>query len=171
MDFFSVGKFCIALTAVLGVNFLAMAGKSSCFSNKKGSDEISPPHCGCSDKLCCCNARSALCSVEEKCCHLAKDGLCKPIPGATLFSGAGKLHIHANIDVGFGNYLTIRGRGAGLSWNRGIPLKNEGTNRWSWSAFSLEGIEFKLLLNDGKWEIGCNHTCCGGATLEITPKF
>jgi hypothetical protein len=92
--------------------------------------------------------------------------------GTTVIAGVGKLHVIAKIDVGFGNFITIRGRGAGLSWHRGQPLKNEGHDTWRWGGFSLEGgIEFKLLINDNQWECGCNHTCCGGAIFEFSPKF
>ncbi|MDR2576433.1 MAG: hypothetical protein LBC42_00035 [Puniceicoccales bacterium] len=123
--------------------------------------------------LCCCGVSHSICSVEEKCTQLARENDCgKVLSCQTIIAGVGKLTIVAKIDVGYGNWLTIRGRGAGLTWDKGQVMKNEGPNRWSWGGFSLEGgIEFKVLINDRQWECGCNHTCCGGARLEIAPKF
>jgi hypothetical protein len=78
--------------------------------------------------------------------------------------------ITAHIDVGFGNWLTVRGHGAGLSWNRGISLKNEGPGEWSWESSGCGKVEFKLLLNDVLWERGDNHICCENF-FDLVPHF
>ncbi|MDR1435833.1 MAG: hypothetical protein LBI39_01325 [Puniceicoccales bacterium] len=79
-------------------------------------------------------------------------------------------YVVANVDVGFGNWLTIRGRGAGLSWSNGVALKNDGPSKWSWKSEIPGEIEFKLLLNDALWERGENHIT-RGKMISISPKF
>ncbi|MDR2667810.1 MAG: hypothetical protein LBB38_02100 [Puniceicoccales bacterium] len=78
--------------------------------------------------------------------------------------------IVANIDVGFGNWLTIRGHGGGLSWERGIALENNGPSEWSLTIKPTGKIEFKLLLNDVLWERGDNHIC-NGNSITVVPSF
>ncbi|MDR2664638.1 MAG: hypothetical protein LBB14_03925 [Puniceicoccales bacterium] len=94
-------------------------------------------------------------------CELFEGKLCSAIDPASL-------RIVARANVGWGNWLAIRGRGAGLRWDRGIPLKNEGPDTWSWEG---EGpVECKLLLNDVLWERGENHIC-HGPRAEVSPNF
>jgi len=80
--------------------------------------------------------------------------------------------IEAFIDVGFGNRLTLRGEGAGLSWERGLTLNCIGSAEW---AITLEGAEsplaFKFLLNDEQWSVGENYTLAPGKTGAFTPEF
>src|SRR5512136_2511305 len=42
--------------------------------------------------------------------------------------------IEAKINVGFGNSLFIRGQGAQLSWDKGLPLKCTDSSTWIWST-------------------------------------
>jgi hypothetical protein len=75
-------------------------------------------------------------------------------------------------DVGFQNHLTIRGKGANLSWTKGIPLKNKGSDEWVWetdAAFS--SLEYKVLINDYHYEEGENHLLKQGQTVHYTPRF
>jgi hypothetical protein len=75
-------------------------------------------------------------------------------------------------DVGFNNSFYIRGRGAGLSWDRGILLKNVGPDEWIWEPTqSFNECEFKILINDQNYEAGDNHHFVCGAALEYTPRF
>lgn len=75
-------------------------------------------------------------------------------------------------DVGFGNQLFIRGKGAGLSWEKGIPLKNTKTDEWIWeSPLSFTTCEFKILLNDTQYELGDNHPLLCGSSIQYTPQF
>jgi hypothetical protein len=108
-------------------------------------------------------------SVQETHRLLQKAGKCEPLsfPAAV----PANLHIVAHIDVGFGNWLTIRGQGAGLSWNWGTSLRNEGPNRWVWDG--VGPIEYKLLLNDVLWERGENRVYDGvvDRTAEAVPHF
>ncbi len=78
----------------------------------------------------------------------------------------------AKIDVGLGNILTVRGEGAGLSWETGSPMTCNGTNEWTWSTnVATSGIVFKYLLNDEIWMDGDNLTVAAGATSISSPTF
>jgi len=79
--------------------------------------------------------------------------------------------IEAHIDVGFGNQLFVRGQGAGLSWDHGVPLKNVDQQTWQWSAVAKDKLTFKLLLNDSIWAQGADVTAAPGQKVEITPNF
>ena len=79
--------------------------------------------------------------------------------------------IEAHVDVGFGNQLFVRGQGAGLSWERGVPLKNVGPQTWQWTAVATGKLTFKLLLNDAVWAQGADVTAAPGQKLEVTPNF
>jgi hypothetical protein len=76
-------------------------------------------------------------------------------------------------DVGFGNSLSIRGQGApGLSWDKGITLKNIKSNEWLLEiTTSFTHAEFKVLINDKIYELGPNHTVKCGANLQYSPQF
>ena len=79
--------------------------------------------------------------------------------------------IEAHIDVGFGNQLFVRGQGAGLSWDKGMPLKNVDAGTWQWSAEASDKLTFKLLLNDAVWAQGADVIAAPGQKVEITPNF
>ena len=80
--------------------------------------------------------------------------------------------IEARYDVGFGNTLFIRGKGAGLSWDKGEPMKNIDHDLWQWSPKGeFNECEFKVLINDSAYEIGENHHLLGGAHLQFDPIF
>ena len=76
----------------------------------------------------------------------------KEIQRAT--SPAPETTIKAKIDVGFGNNLFVRGQGAGLSWERGVPLTCVDGQTWQWSGKADDRLTFKLLLNDSVWAKG-----------------
>jgi hypothetical protein len=79
--------------------------------------------------------------------------------------------IEARIDVGFGNQLFVRGQGAGLSWERGVPLKNVDSSTWQWTAAATDKLTFKLLLNDAVWAQGADVIAAPGQKVELTPNF
>ena len=67
--------------------------------------------------------------------------------------------------------LYVRGSGNGLSWNKGIELKNNG-NVWVFkSSKPLEKGECKFLLNDDikYWEKGNNRQIVAGKLLNSAP--
>ncbi|MGO8929620.1 MAG: hypothetical protein ACLQU3_22360 [Limisphaerales bacterium] len=80
--------------------------------------------------------------------------------------------IQAKTDVGFGNSLFIRGQGAGLSWEKGLPLNCIDESVWVWSTNQAQGrIVFKLLLNDQVWAKGEDVVVEAGRKIEIVPVF
>lgn len=83
---------------------------------------------------------------------------------------ASRLQVH--YDAGFGNALFLRGEGAGLNWDKGIQLKNEGPTSWYWETDSLfDAIECKVVLNDQQYELGPNHRLLHGEWLDYAPSF
>lgn len=83
-----------------------------------------------------------------------------------------KTRIVIKFDVGFKNLITIRGKGAGLSWDRGLSLKNTKADEWVWETETLFTTgEFKVLINDTHYELGENHTLRCGASIQYIPKF
>ena len=82
-----------------------------------------------------------------------------------------KTTIEAKIDVGFGNNLFLRGQGAGLSWDRGIPLTCVDGKTWQWSAKAEDKLTFKLLLNDTVWAKGADLVAKPGQKVELAPAF
>lgn len=75
-------------------------------------------------------------------------------------------------DVGFSNAIFLRGKGATLAWEKGIPLKNTKPNEWVWETNApFTTCEFKVLINDKDYEIGDNHLLTCGASIHYTPKF
>jgi len=84
----------------------------------------------------------------------------------------GKTRVLVKYNVGFKNNLYIRGHGGGLNWNKGVMLKNVGPDEWIWEpATPIADCEFKVLINDQKYEMGENHHISGGKLFQYTPKF
>lgn len=83
-----------------------------------------------------------------------------------------KTRIVVKFDVGFSNTLSIRGHGANLSWERGLPLKNIKSDEWVWETdLPFTAGEFKVLINDRQYEAGENHKLNCGAVIQYTPRF
>jgi hypothetical protein len=79
--------------------------------------------------------------------------------------------IEAKVDVGFGNNLFLRGQGAGLSWERGVPLRCVDGKTWQWTGTVPDRLTFKLLLNDAVWSKGENLVAAPGQKVEVVPTF
>lgn len=79
--------------------------------------------------------------------------------------------IVALLDVGFGNTLTVRGEGAGLSWEKGTSLECASDNKWTISLPASGPVTFKFLINDSTWSAGEDYTVASGASVELTPAF
>jgi hypothetical protein len=85
---------------------------------------------------------------------------------------APRTRVAARIDVGFGNALFIRGQGAGLSWDRGLPLQCVESAIWIWTAQNCEEpVTFKLLINDQLWSRGENLRADPGTQAHVVPEF
>ncbi len=84
-----------------------------------------------------------------------------------------KTKITVKYDCGIPNSLYIRGEGAEtLSWDQGISLTNISPDEWVWETERpCTHIEFKILLNDNRYEIGENHIVKYGAIETINPCF
>ncbi|MGN0835196.1 MAG: hypothetical protein ACI4QA_05150 [Candidatus Spyradosoma sp.] len=80
--------------------------------------------------------------------------------------------IVAHVDVGWGKQLYIRGEGAGLSWEQGIPMLCENDTEWHWVAETDAGpISFKFLIDDKTWALGENITINAGDVHISEPTF
>jgi hypothetical protein len=94
-----------------------------------------------------------------------------PISGTERRKGP-KTRMIIKCDVGFGNSLFLRGKGANLSWDYGVPLQNFKSDEWTWETeASFNSCEFKVLINDKIYEVGENHQLSSGTTIQYTPKF
>lgn len=83
-----------------------------------------------------------------------------------------KTRVLIKYDAGFKNNLYIRGMGGGLSWEQGVLLKNISPDEWVWEPNSpIKDCEFKVLINDERYEIGENHHITGGKLFQYTPQF
>ncbi len=97
----------------------------------------------------------------------------KSKPEPEMYSSGRKgTKITIRFNTGFKNNLFIRGKGAGLSWDHGVQLKNVGPDEWIWETnMPFNDLEFKVLINDKQYEAGENHHVHEGATLQYTPRF
>lgn len=96
----------------------------------------------------------------------------KMSPSSQEQTTRGKTRIIIKYDIGFGNTLHIRGNGANLSWDKGIPLKNIKNDEWIWETeIPFSKAEFKVLINDKQYETGNNHIIHSGNMIQYTPKF
>jgi hypothetical protein len=74
-------------------------------------------------------------------------------------------------DVGFGNAVFLRGQGAGLTWERGLPLDCVDAQTWRWCGMAKDPITFKLLINDKVWSAGNDLRIAPGQKIEVAPEF
>jgi hypothetical protein len=80
--------------------------------------------------------------------------------------------ISAQIDIGFGNHLTLRGEGPGLSWDRGLVMDNVGQNLWTASVKgATQPVVFKVLVNDLTWNTGNDYAVEPGQSITVYPSF
>jgi hypothetical protein len=80
--------------------------------------------------------------------------------------------ITAQIDIGFGNHLFLRGEGPGLSWDRGIAMDCTGAGLWTASVKNASvPVVFKVLVNDLSWSGGNDFVVAPGQSVTITPSF
>ena len=80
--------------------------------------------------------------------------------------------ITAQIDIGFGNALYLRGDGPGLSWDRGVLMSCVADSQWQFVVReSARPILFKVLVNDLSWSAGPDYPVAPGASVVIQPTF
>ena len=89
--------------------------------------------------------------------------------------GKAKTTIVAKIDIGFGRLLYLRGEGAGLSWDQGVPMDCVNSDEWKWSTNDAPdaGLIFKFIIDDeeDKWAIGENLEVARGGSSISAPIF
>ncbi|GHB97529.1 hypothetical protein [Cerasicoccus arenae] len=77
----------------------------------------------------------------------------------------------ADLDVGWGNAIYLRGEGGPLAWNKGIQM-DCADGKWTWATTdAADGLVFKFLLNDKTWAKGENTTVAAGSTAVLRPVF
>lgn len=80
--------------------------------------------------------------------------------------------ITAEIDVGFGNALYIRGEGPGLSWDKGVLMDCAADNKWIVTiSDATTPVTLKFLLNDITWCVGNDYVVGPGESLITVPAF
>ncbi|MSU67211.1 MAG: hypothetical protein CK548_00365 [Opitutia bacterium] len=80
--------------------------------------------------------------------------------------------ITAQIDIGFGNALYVRGEGAGLSWDHGLLMNCVSNREWQCVlGESARPIVFKFLVNDLSWSTGEDFSVTAGTNATLTPTF
>lgn len=95
-----------------------------------------------------------------------------PGAGGSTTNQAAASKVVIKYDVGFNNHLFIRGKGANLSWHKGIPLQNKSADEWTWQTdVPFQDLEFKILINDEHYEEGDNHRLKQGQTVHYVPRF
>ena len=111
-------------------------------------------------------------TVAPKKAAVSKPKASKKLASEKTKPAISETNIIANIDVGYGNSLFIRGNGAGLSWESGTELKNISESEWSFSTASAkEDLAFKFLLNDKVWSEGEDLVVAAGKTSISSPTF
>lgn len=88
-------------------------------------------------------------------------------------AGASQLVVlEANILIGIGNKLYLRGEGGGLSWEEGKPLEFVEIGLYRWTSEPVSGVvEAQLYLNDEISALGDSVKLNPGESLQITPEF
>jgi hypothetical protein len=112
----------------------------------------------------------AVAELPVKAAPVAKPTTSKTEATPKATKAAQTTQIVAQIDVGFGNRLTIRGSGAGLNWQSGQTLHWQNS-AWVWSSNATEAFEFKVLLNDEVWAQGENLRATPGQKIVFKPQF
>jgi hypothetical protein len=80
--------------------------------------------------------------------------------------------LSAQIDIGFGNHLYVRGEGPGLSWDHGLAMDNTGSNLWTATIKGAKlPVVFKVLVNDLTWNVGADYSVDAGQSITVYPTF
>jgi len=113
--------------------------------------------------------KSATATLEPRVALATK---AKGIPTEKRAASAADTRIEAQIDVGFGNTLYIRGEGPGLSWERGIAMACTSDDRWAVSIpDASRPVVCKFLINDIVWNDGDDFVVMPGTSISFAPAF
>ena len=95
-----------------------------------------------------------------------------PVKKKATASEPSATFISVQVDIGFGNHLTIRGDGPGLSWDSGLVMDCVGPSLWTVSLKQAKKpVVFKVLVNDLSWSAGADYTLAPGKSITIYPTF
>jgi hypothetical protein len=78
----------------------------------------------------------------------------------------------ASAIVGEDDVLCIRGEGAGLNWQEGIPMSYDGNDHWRWTAPGMTlPVSCRIYLNDEISAFGEDLVLQPGQSIEVSPAF
>jgi hypothetical protein len=81
-------------------------------------------------------------------------------------------HIIANVNVGWGNAVFLRGEGGSLCWSIGQPMECIGEDKWIWSFPGNDPPRlFKFIRNDKDWALEDNHSPIDAEISAFVPHF
>ncbi len=85
----------------------------------------------------------------------------------------GQTKVRVKCNCGFGHNLFIRGEGIpGLSWNKGVAMKNVKADEWEWVCERpFAKAQIKVLVDDRQYERGENHPIECGKQVVLSPQF
>jgi hypothetical protein len=82
------------------------------------------------------------------------------------------LTLVVNAHVGIGNKPYVKGEGAGLSWDKGIPMDFVEIGKWEWTAEEGSGgAVARVYLNDSLSALGEEISLEAGERVECTARF
>ena len=115
-------------------------------------------------------AKAAASAVAPAPAPEVKKSVAQPV--AAVQSKPAIVKIKAQIDVSFGNALTIRGVGPGLSWDKGLSMNCVNDDLWSVTLVGVTSpVTFKFLVNDLTWSAGEDYVAQPGDELILVPTF
>ena len=87
-------------------------------------------------------------------------------------SKSGSTSVVANVMIGIGNKPYLRGEGAGLSWDEGVPMNFIEIGKWAWTPTRKNAaLTVQVYRNDEDPDKGGKIEVKSGEEIEITPDF
>ncbi|MBT3638321.1 MAG: hypothetical protein HN531_15405 [Opitutae bacterium] len=84
----------------------------------------------------------------------------------------GSTSVVANVMIGIGNKPYLRGEGAGLSWDEGVPMNFIEIGKWAWTPTRKNAaLTVQVYRNDEDPDNGGKIEVKSGEEIEITPDF
>jgi hypothetical protein len=93
-------------------------------------------------------------------------------PTKSKSSPGGSTSVVANVMIGIGNKPYLRGEGAGLSWDEGVPMNFIEIGKWAWTPTRKNAaLTVQVYRNDEDPDNGGKIEVKSGEEIEITPDF
>ena len=87
-------------------------------------------------------------------------------------SSGGTTSVIANVMIGIGNKPYLRGEGAGLSWDEGVPMNFIEIGKWAWTPPRKNAsLTVQVYRNDEDPDSAGKIEVKSGEEIEITPEF